>query len=59
MKRMSSIGVLLVGAAIVFGRYAPSTDIIQGALMGGGMCFIVFGLLPDKAKIKLKQLKQR
>jgi hypothetical protein len=59
MKRMALIGVVLAAAAIVFRRYVPSADIIQGALTGSGICFIVFGLLPEKAKVKLKELKQR
>ena len=57
MKKELRLGILLQAIYLILNRFLNIPNFILGLLLGLGLCFIIIGILPERAYVKIKQLK--
>lgn len=57
MRKELRLGILLQAIYLIVNRFLNIPNFILGLLLGLGLCFIIMGILPERAYVKIKQLK--
>lgn len=57
MKKELKLGILLQAIYLILNRFLNIPNFVLGLLLGLGLCFIIIGILPERAYVRIKQLK--
>lgn len=57
MKKESKIGLILLGVVLIMNRFLNIHSFISGVLMGFSLLYLLIGIMPNKAYVKIKELK--
>ncbi|MFA7533290.1 MAG: hypothetical protein WCY46_03070 [Tissierellaceae bacterium] len=57
MRGELKLGIILQAIYLILNRFLNLTNFISGLLLGLGLCLIIIGILPERAYLKIKQLK--
>ena len=58
MRKELKIGIFLQAIFNILEHFFNVPDLLLGFLVGLGLCFIIIGILPEKAYLRLKKWKK-